>query len=101
MSGLLINLAVVRDAQPGASLSYRFVDDGRERDHHYVVGAATEPVTVDGLQYEAMRVSRSNAGGEDTVIWVADGVPTPFRMLQRENGADTFDLRLVEYKGAP
>ena len=37
MSGLLINLAVIRDAQPGKSLHYRFVDDGRVRDHQYVV----------------------------------------------------------------
>lgn len=100
LSGLLINLAVVRDAAPGASLSYRFVDDGRVRDHRYVVSPRTETVTVGDLQYDAMRVTRVGAGGEETVIWVADGVPTPIRMLQRENGADTFDLRLLEYKGA-
>lgn len=100
MSGLLINLAVVRDAAPGASLAYRFVDDGRVREHRYVVSAQPEPVTVGDLQYEALRVSRIHAGTEETVIWVADGVPTPIRMLQRDNGADTYDLRLLEYKGA-
>lgn len=99
MSGLLINLAVVRDAQPGASLAYRFVDDGRVREHRYLVAAETVPVTVNDLRYEAMQVARVNAGTEETMIWVADGVPTPIRMLQRENGADTFDLRLIEYKG--
>ena len=101
MSGLLINLAVVRDARPGAVLDYRFVDDGRVRDHRYVVASATEAVAVDGLGFDAMRVARVNAGTEETVIWVADGVPTPIRMLQRENGEDTFDLRLVEYRGVP
>jgi hypothetical protein len=31
---------------------------------------------------------------------VVDGVPTPVRLLQREDGEDKYDLRLVEYKGA-
>lgn len=101
MSGLLINLAVVRDARPGASLAYRFVDDGRVRDHRYLVATLTEPVVVDELRYDAMRVTRTGANGEETVIWVGDGVPTPIRILQRENGADTYDLRLVEYRGVP
>ena len=99
MSGLLINLAVVRDAQPGQALHYRFVDDGRVRDHHYTVAQELEPMAVGDLKYNAMRVTRAQGGNEETVIWVVDGVPTPIRMLQRENGQDTYDLRLVEYKG--
>ncbi|HEU0307130.1 MAG TPA: DUF3108 domain-containing protein [Lysobacter sp.] len=99
-SGLLINLAVIRDAQPGKSMQYRFVDDGRARDHRYDVSSQLEDVKVGGLSYSAMRVSRAQPGNEETVIWVVDGVPTPVRMLQRENGEDTYDLRLVEYKGA-
>ena len=99
-SGLLINLAVIRDAQPGQSLHYRFVDDGRVRDHRYNVSTQLEEVKVGELNYSAMRVTRLESGNEETVIWVVQGVPTPIRMLQRENGEDTFDLRLVEYKGA-
>lgn len=99
-SGLLINLAVIRDAQPGRSMQYRFVDDGRVRDHRYDVSNPLEDVKVGELTYSAMRVSRAQSGNEETVIWVVDGVPTPVRMLQRENGEDTYDLRLVEYKGA-
>jgi len=99
MSGLLINLAVIRDAQPGKSLQYRFVDDGRARDHLYAVAPQLEAMTVGGIGYNAMRVTRVQSGNEETVIWVVDGVPTPIRMLQRENGADTYDLRLVDYKG--
>ncbi len=38
------------------------------------------------------------SGGEQTSIWVAEGVPTPIRILQRDNGEDTYDLRLIEYK---
>lgn len=99
-SGLLINLAVIRDAQPGQSLQYRFVDDGRVRDHRYDVSSQIEDVKVGELSYSAMRVTRAQAGNEETVIWVVDGVPTPVRLLQRENGEDKYDLRLVEYKGA-
>ncbi|GAB3349732.1 DUF3108 domain-containing protein [Lysobacter tyrosinilyticus] len=99
-SGLLINLAVIRDAQPGKSLNYRFVDDGRVRDHRYDVSTQLEEVKVGDLSYSAMRVARIQSGNEETVLWVVDGVPTPVRLLQRENGADKYDLRLVEYKGA-
>lgn len=97
MSGLLINLAVLRDARPGASLRYRFVDDGRARDQQYVVAAEREPLTVEDIGYDAMRVSRVNGGGNETTLWVVEGVPTPIRILQRENGEDAFDLRLVDY----
>lgn len=101
MSGLLINLAVIRDAQPGATLRYRFVDDGRVRDHVYRVAPETELVQVGDLSYEAMRVERvqqeSSPSAEQTVIWVAAGVPTPIRILQREDGQDGTDLRLIEY----
>jgi hypothetical protein len=100
MSGLLINLAVIRDAQPGKTLQYRFVDNGRVRPHEYVVSSDTEGVKVGDMSFSAMRVNRVQSGNEETVIWVVDGVPTPVRILQRENGQDTYDLRLVEYKGA-
>ena len=99
-SGLLINLAIVRDARPGRLLDYRFVDGGRVREHRYAVAEATERVEVDGLSYDAMRVSRTNGGNDETIFWVARGVPTPIRILQRENGEDAFDLRLVAYEGA-
>ncbi|QQP95967.1 DUF3108 domain-containing protein [Lysobacter enzymogenes] len=99
MSGLLINLAVVRDAQPGKTLSYRFVDSGRARPHQYVVQQELEGVKIDDMSFNAMRVNRVQSGNEETSIWVVDGVPTPVRILQRENGQDTYDLRLVEYKG--
>ena len=102
MSGLLINLAVIRDAVPGRTLRYRYVDNGRVREHTYAVAEELEPISVGELRYNAMRVSRvedANAQGDETVIWVASGVPTPIRMLQREDGEDTYDLRLTEYQG--
>ena len=61
-----------------------------------------EGVSVDGMGFNAMRVSRvQGSGNDETVVWVVDGVPTPVRVLQRDNGEDTYDLRLVDYKGAP
>lgn len=99
MSGLLINLALIRDAEPGKTLQYRFVDNGRVRTHRYVVANEPESVSVAGIGYWAMRVDRIEDGNEETVIWVVKDVPTPIRMLQREDGVDTYDLRLIEYKG--
>jgi hypothetical protein len=98
MSGLLVNLAVLRDARPGTTLQYRFVDDGRVRDHQYSVASQREPVAVDELSYNAMRVTRTKHDGEETILWVVEGVPMPIRILQRENGQDVNDLRLMEYK---
>ena len=99
MSGLLIDLALIRDAQPGRTLHYRFVDDGRVRNHDWVVAPQTEGVAVGAMSYDAMRASRTQPGGDDTTIWVASGVPTPIRILQRVDGAESTDLRLIEYKG--
>lgn len=98
MNGLLINLAIIRDARPGAILRYRFVEGGRVRDHVYQVAAEPETVTLGELSYSTLRVARTNGGNDDTVVWVARGVPTPVRILQREDGEDAVDLRLVEYK---
>jgi hypothetical protein len=99
MSGLLIDLAVIRDAEPGRTLHYRFVDDGRAREHTWVVAPETEGISVGELSYDAMRVERTEDGGDQTILWVARGVPTPIRILQREDGEDATDLRLIEYKG--
>ena len=99
MTGLLINLALIRDAEPGKTLHYRFVDDGRTRQHTYVVADEIESLSVGNLSYKAMKATRAKDANEETVIWVARNVPTPIRILQRENGEDTYDLRLVEYRG--
>ena len=101
LSALLMNLAVIRDAAPGRQLSYRVVDNGRVREYAYAVSAEPETVEVDELSYSALRVSRINGGNDETIFWVADGVPTPVRILQREDGQDGIDLRLVEYQGVP
>ena len=100
LSALLVDLALIRDARPGAVLDYRVVDNGRARPQRWQVGTATEDVTIGELPFSAVRVDRVQTGDEQTSIWVAEGVPTPVRILQRENGEDTYDLRLTGYKGA-
>ena len=97
MNALLINLAVLRDATPGATLHYRFVDDGRARDQEYRVAAAREPQVVDDLAYAALRVERVRGGGDATTFWVVESVPTPIRIVQHDDDGD-IELQLVEYQ---
>lgn len=99
MSGLLINLAIIRDAQPDRMLHYRFVDGGRARDHAYQVASTPEPMSAGELNFQTLRVARTNGGNDETLFWVAEGVPTPVRILQREDGEDAIDLRLIQYEG--
>lgn len=99
-SALLLNLAIMRDARPGKALHYRYVDVGRVRQHDYQAAAATEIVQVGDLSYDALRVYRTNGGKDETILWIANGVPTPVRILQRDEGEDQIDLRLIEYNGA-
>lgn len=98
-SALLINLAIMRDARPGATLHYRYVDMGKVREHDYQAAPQTENVEVGDLSYNALRVYRTNGGRNETILWIANGVPTPVRILQREDGEDRVDLRLIEYQG--
>ncbi len=98
-SALLLNLSLMRDARPGSALGYRYVDVGRVRRYEYRAADATENVQVGDLSYDALRVFRTNGGDNETILWIANGVPTPVRILQRDKGEDEIDLRLVEYQG--
>lgn len=98
-SALLLNLAIMRDARPGSAMHYRYVDVGRVRQHDYQSASATESVQVGELSYDALRVARTNGGNDETILWIANGVPTPVRILQRKDGQDYIDLRLIEYQG--
>ena len=76
---------------------------GRSRALKSSIGAweeqgAPEPVSVevDGLGYSAIKVVRVE-GNDRTEVWVANGVPTPVRIFQLEDGEDSTDLRLVGY----
>lgn len=98
-SALLLNLAIMRDARPGAGMHYRYVDVGRVRQHDYRAAQETESVQVGELSYNALRVERVHGGDDETILWIANGVPTPVRILQRKDGEDHVDLRLIEYQG--
>lgn len=99
-SALLLNLSLMRDARPGKALQYRFVDAGRVRQHEYRAADTTENVQVGDLSYDALRVYRTNDGNDETILWIANGVPTPVRILQRKDGQDEIDLHLIAYQGA-
>ena len=76
------------------------LDGGRAREHVYQVAPEPEIVEVGELSYNALRVSRVDEGRDDMIVWIADGVPTPVRILQLDDdGEDDVDLRLIEYQG--
>lgn len=99
LSLLLLNLAVMRDSAPGKLLAYRVVDGGRIREYHYAAAAEDEMIDVEELRYEALRVDRTNSTSSEMSFWITSGVPTPIRILQRRDGKDYVDLRLVDYQG--
>lgn len=92
LDAMLVNLAIVRDAPAGNSMTYRMVDDGKAREHTYKV-AGTEQINISGKNQQATKVMRAD-GDKETVLWIVDGIPAPARILQRKDGKDEMDLRL-------
>lgn len=99
MNALLVNLAVVRDADAGKALQYRVVDNGRARVQAFTTSTIKEVVPVGDLSYDAWHVSRTNAGDDGMDAWVSDNVPTPVRILQKDSDTGTLELLLTDYKG--
>ncbi len=50
-----------------------------------------------GKQLSATKVSR-NDGKKQTIVWVVPDMPVPARILQRENGRDSYDLTLTSFQ---
>ncbi|RDZ29378.1 DUF3108 domain-containing protein [Lysobacter silvisoli] len=92
LDALLINLALVRDAGAGKTLSYRMVEDGRVKQLTYT-NAGKETIDVGGKSQTATKLVSSN-GDKQTIAWVVDGMPVPARILQRDKGQDAIDLRV-------
>jgi len=92
MDALLINLALVRDVAAGKPLNYRMVEGGRVKQMYYTV-AGKESIDIGGKPQQATKVVSSN-GDKQTIAWVVEGLPVPARILQRENGQDSIDLRV-------
>ncbi len=99
-SMLLLNLSLIHDAMPNHTLSYRCIDIGKIRHYDYRIANTTEPLQVGDMSYDALRIHQINSGKNQTILWIANGVPTPIRILQRKNGEDEIDLRLIDYQGA-
>lgn len=96
MDALLINLALARDVgKEGGKTShtYRMVDTGRTKQMTYRI-QGQEDITVSGTTHKATRLSAID-GKKEYVVWVVPGMVTPARILQREDGNDTVDLRLT------
>lgn len=93
MDALLINLALVRDVAAGKPLNYRLVDNGRAKQLNYKI-AGTEQIDVGGQSQQATRVVNID-GDKQTTAWVVKGMPVPARILQREDGKDSLDLRVI------
>lgn len=97
MDALLVNLALVRDIGFGrASMSYRLLENGKAKSMTYRV-AGREKITVGGRALDTTRVVQS-AGSKQTAVWIAPGVPTPVRIVQREDGSEVFRLQLTSWR---
>jgi Protein of unknown function (DUF3108) len=93
MDALLMNMAVTRDVIAGKPLRYRLVDEGRAKPMQYTI-EGKETVTVSGTQKQATKVVYTS-GNKQTYAWIVEGLPVPVRILQRKNGKDDIDLKLV------
>ncbi len=96
MDALLVNLALVRDVAAGrTAMSYRLVENGKAKPLDYRV-AGREKITVDGRALDATKVVQS-AGDKQTSVWIVAGVPAPVRIVQREDGSETFRLQMTSW----
>ena len=95
LDAMLLNLAIVRDVAAGKPLNYRMVENGNARPMNYrVVGK--EKISVGGKSREATKVSRTS-GDKEIVVWVVPDMPIPARILQREDGQDSIDLKVKSW----
>lgn len=96
MDALLVNLAIVRDVHAGKPLNYRMLENGKAASMTYQV-SGQETITVAGKQVSATKVSQTE-GKKQMIVWVVPGMPVPARILQRENGQDSYDLVMTSFK---
>ncbi len=96
VDGLLLNLAIARDALAGKPLRYRMVDEGRAKSMNFTV-AGKETITIGGKPRQATKLVSSN-GNKQMLIWVVEGLALPARILQRKDGKDDIDLKIVSVR---
>ena len=93
VDGLLLNLLITRDVLAGRPLHYRLVDEGRAKSIEFTV-AGKETITIGGKAHEATKVVNVS-GNKQMLVWIVEGLPLPARVLQRKNGKDDIDMRIV------
>ncbi len=93
VDGLLMNLAIARDAVAGKPLRYRMVDEGRAKPMSFTV-AGKESIMIGGKPRQATKLVSSN-GNKQMLIWVVEGLALPARILQRKDGKDDIDLKIL------
>ena len=59
--------------------------------------AGKETLSIAGKPMATTRVVQS-AGGKQTVAWIAQGIPVPVRIVQREDGSEVFSLRIKSWR---
>ncbi len=96
VDGLLLNLAIARDALAGKPLRYRMVDEGRAKSMDFTV-AGKESINIGGKPRQATKLVSTN-GNKQMLIWVVEGLALPARILQRKDGKDDIDLKIVSVK---
>lgn len=103
VSGQALNLLISRDLPAdmavGDALHYHMVERGKAKEVAYV-SRGEETIDVPAGRYTAQALTYDRGEGEhqkDTTVWISHelGVPTPIRVLQREEGKDAFEMRLV------
>ena len=72
------------------------LENGKAKSMTYRV-AGREKITVGGRALDTTRVVQS-AGRKQTAVWIAPGVPTPVRIVQREDGSEVFRLQLTSWR---
>ncbi|MFZ5638270.1 MAG: DUF3108 domain-containing protein [Pseudomonadota bacterium] len=96
VDGLVMNLALVRDAIAGKPLRYRLVDEGRAKPMQFSV-AGRETISIAGKPQQATKLVSTN-GNKQMLVWVVEGLTLPARILQRKDGKDDIDLRIVSLR---
>lgn len=96
---LMISLDVPQDIAVGDALRYHMVERGKAKDVAYVA-RGMETINVPAGRYAAQALTYDRGEGEhqkDTTVWISPelDLPTPIRVLQREEGEDAFEMRLV------
>jgi hypothetical protein len=99
----LLNLALplrVRDGlQPGVEIHYSVVERGRAREQQWTL-ASPQPLTVPSGEFAALQFSHLREDRPREIhVWIdtdPDAPLAPLRILQREDGKDRYELRLLD-----